>query len=48
MLAHFDKKMGRFAGGLMGRVKSVRRKIGQAKKGIKKNDRTNIIATNFV
>ena len=29
-------------------VKSVRRKIGQAKNRIKKTDRTNIIATNFV
>ena len=30
------------------KVKSVRQKIGQAKNRIKKTDRTNIIATNFV
>ena len=30
------------------KVKSVRRKIGQAKNHIKKTGRTNIIATNFV
>ena len=30
------------------KVKSVRRKIGQAKNRIKKTDRTNLIATNFV
>ena len=31
-----------------GKFKSVRRKFGQAKNRIKKTDRTNIIATNFV
>ena len=30
------------------KVKCVRRKIGQAKNSIKKTDRTNIVATNFV
>ena len=33
---------------LHGKVKCVRRMIGQAKNRIKKTDRTNIITTNFV